>query len=87
MSPAPSRKDERTSLTPNTPGVNVGRETARTPGRRTADRKKGTEWEPFSTYLPADVRHDLRVVCATREIEIRDAVTAAVRAWIAKNQD
>jgi hypothetical protein len=83
MSPAPARKDEKGGLKPNSPAVNAGRETAAAPRRPAA---KSSDWEPFSTYLPADVRHDLRVVCATREIEIRDAVTTAVRAWITKNK-
>ena len=88
MSPRPQRQDERGgSLAPNPGSLSAGAETS-SPSRtrRPASRVRSeAEWEPLNTYLPADLRHELRVLCASRQVEIRSAVSEAVRAWIQKN--
>lgn len=43
-------------------------------------------WVNFSTYLPASVRRELRARCALLDLEVRQAVTDAIKAWLAYNQ-
>lgn len=39
-------------------------------------------WVNFSTYLPAPLRRTLKARCAALGIELREATTQAVNAWL-----
>jgi hypothetical protein len=58
-------------------------EHASVPARQSASTPDKDKWVNFSTYLPAAVRRDLRARCALQDIELRQAVTDAVVAWLA----
>lgn len=83
----PRSRPEATSpirLTPQVEQIQTGPaepEHASTPADQNASEPE--KWVNFSSYLPASVRRDLRARCALLEIEQRQAVTDAIRAWLA----
>jgi hypothetical protein len=40
---------------------------------------------PITTDIPASVRRDLKLACAIHEVRLKDAVEAALRAWLAEH--
>lgn len=42
-------------------------------------------WVTMTTTMPADVRRELAVALAVHNIKLKDAITDAVRAWLAEH--
>ena len=76
-------------LTANVESINTGPTSNDTPARQhagTPARQHASDadaWVNFSTYLPAPLRRTLKARCAALDIEVRQAVTDAITAWLA----
>jgi hypothetical protein len=62
-------------------------EPSSTPARQRASTPEddGPSWVNFSTYLPADLRRELKARCAQLDVELRQATADAIRAWLSDN--
>jgi hypothetical protein len=67
-------------LTPNTGGVTVGVDLA--PQRK----QPATDWQSFSSYLPAGLQRTFRAECILAGIEVREGLAQAVLAWMVTRQ-
>ncbi|GAA4155117.1 hypothetical protein [Actinomadura keratinilytica] len=54
--------------------------------RRTAQAPAAEEpWVAITTTVPSSVRRQLSVACAVHNVKLKDAVTEALRAWLAEH--
>ncbi len=80
----PARQHETSTLTPNTGDLTAGAQARR---RRPAGGVKAeSDWEPFSSYLPADLKRQFKVICVEQNLEMRDALSTAVQQWVNRRQ-
>lgn len=42
-------------------------------------------WVDMTTTIPESVRQDVRIACAIHGVKLKDAVTEALRAWLAEH--
>ncbi|RNL80713.1 hypothetical protein [Halostreptopolyspora alba] len=75
-----NRPGAASTLQPEVEPINTGGSTAtsETPAR---PRPREEPWEQLGTYVPSDVARALRMHAAADRVEIRDVVTAALRAY------
>ncbi|MET9484761.1 hypothetical protein [Streptomyces sp. NPDC006638] len=45
-------------------------------------RRTGRRRPPFGSYMDADLQKRLKIWCVTNDVEMQDALDAAVRAWL-----
>lgn len=71
----------RPRLTPTAePTLHVARDN---PAPRSSERVPRV---PLGTYLPEPLKRQLKAYCATENIEMQDAVAAAIELWLASKQ-
>ncbi len=81
-----SRPGAASTLQPEVEPINTGGSSGATTTTETRPRSRPRDdrdetWEQLGTYVPSDVARALRMHAAADRVEIRDVVTAALRAY------